>query len=53
MAEGVWDFVGQNQNELSFSKGEKLVILEQNGDWWQAEKNGKKGIIPGNYVRLL
>jgi len=36
MAEGVWDFVGQNQNELSFSKGEKLVILEQNGDWWSA-----------------
>jgi len=51
-AEGMWDFVAQNQNELSFAKGDSLNILEQNGEWWKAEKNGIIGLVPSNYVQL-
>jgi len=51
-AEGMWDFVAQSQSELSFSKGDSLTILEQNGDWWKAEKDGRTGLIPSNYVQL-
>jgi len=52
-AEAQWDFVAQNQNELSFVRGERLTILEQTGDWWKAENiRGGQGLIPGNYVKV-
>jgi len=41
-------------NELSFSKGEILDIVENKGKWWQAKKaDGSIGIVPSNYIKLL
>ncbi|CAO3673398.1 unnamed protein product [Rhizopus stolonifer] len=37
-------------NELSFSKGETLEILNSKGNWWHAKKNDNTvGIVPSNY----
>lgn len=44
----------EDQNELSFSKGEILDILDNQGSWWHARKgDGTIGIVPSNYVKLL
>jgi SHO1 osmosensor len=38
-------------NEISFSKGEILDIIDKNGKWWQARK--EDGTLGSTYCRLL
>jgi len=40
-------------NELSFTKGDLLDIVDTQGKWWQAKKaDGSIGIVPSNYIKL-
>jgi len=52
-AQGMWAFAAENSNELSFNAGDVIEIVEQNGDWWKGRFNGKEGLFPANYVKLL
>ncbi|XP_011306596.1 intersectin-2 isoform X3 [Fopius arisanus] len=41
----------QNDDELSFDKGEVITVLaKQEEAWWKGELNGIIGIFPSNYV---
>uniref|UniRef100_A0A673BQ04 Tyrosine-protein kinase n=1 Tax=Sphaeramia orbicularis TaxID=375764 RepID=A0A673BQ04_9TELE len=46
------DFKGTNDSDLPFIKGEKLKVLQENGEWWLARSlsTGQEGFIPSNYV---
>jgi len=52
-AKGLFDFAGEEDGELTFHTNDVLTIHEQNGEWWEAELNGKKGQIPANYVQII
>ncbi|EGC28883.1 hypothetical protein DICPUDRAFT_159621 [Dictyostelium purpureum] len=52
-AEALYDFEGQDSTELSFRRGDIITLFKENGDWCNAELNGKKGLIPLNHVRIL
>jgi len=52
-ARGVYPFESQSPDELSFHPGDELVIIDQTGEWWTAEMNGRRGLIPGNYVQII
>jgi len=55
-AEALYDYPGSKEdpNELAFKKGQSLQILDKSGKWWLARaKDGRKGIAPSNYLRLL
>jgi len=52
-AKAVYDFNPAEANELGFRVGDVIMIHKQTGDWWEGELNGKKGLLPSNYVQLL
>jgi hypothetical protein len=52
IAVGLYDFDGDvDEDELPFKKGDRLEILEEDGDWWLAKLGAVSGSIPANYVR--
>nr|XP_032831167.1 SH3 domain-containing protein 19-like isoform X1 [Petromyzon marinus] len=47
----LYDFFGEDVEELSFKTGDVLTILGAEGlEWLKGELNGKVGIFPKNYV---
>jgi len=52
-ARGLYAFNASSPQELSFNPGDVMNIRSQNGAWWQAELNGRTGLIPSNYVELV
>ncbi|CAL9729327.1 class E vacuolar protein-sorting machinery protein Hse1p [Monosporozyma unispora] len=47
----MYDLNSKEQDELSFHKGDVIVVLEQvYRDWWRGSLHGKIGIFPLNYV---
>ena len=38
--------------ELSFGKGDILAVTRHQDDgWWEAEINGRLGLVPSNYLK--
>uniref|UniRef100_A0A3Q3X4R2 Uncharacterized protein n=1 Tax=Mola mola TaxID=94237 RepID=A0A3Q3X4R2_MOLML len=49
----MYDYTAANQDELSFSKGQLITILDKtNPDWWKGDTNGVVGLLPTNYVKM-
>lgn len=46
------NFKGTGDSDLPFKKGDKLKVLQENGEWWVARSlvTGQEGFIPSNYV---
>lgn len=50
---GMWDCKGDGPDELSFSKGDVILIINRDFDdkkWWVGELEGKYGLVPKNYL---
>ncbi len=52
-AKALYPFEAQSPQELGFEPGDVLTITNKNGDWWEAELRGRRGLIPANYVQLI
>ncbi|XP_075779518.1 intersectin-2 isoform X3 [Pelodiscus sinensis] len=49
----MYDYVANNEDELSFSKGQLINVLSKDdADWWQGEISGVTGLFPSNYVKM-
>ncbi|XP_021945888.1 cytoplasmic protein NCK2 isoform X2 [Folsomia candida] len=53
----LYNFTAQNDQELSFEKGDRLEIVDRpssDPDWYKARKsNGQVGLVPRNYLQEL
>lgn len=48
------DFSGDNDDELSFKKGNVIVVMKKiDAGWWVGSLDGKMGMFPANYVASL
>jgi hypothetical protein len=53
-AKALYDFHGENEDELSFKAGDIITELQSvDEDWMNGEVMGKSGIFPKNYVQFL
>ncbi|EJF55843.1 SH3-domain-containing protein [Dichomitus squalens LYAD-421 SS1] len=45
---------GREPNDLSFSQGEIIEIVDEtNADWWTGKVRGKQGLFPSNHVEKI
>ena len=50
-AYAVYDFSGETSDDLSFSAGDMIEVIEIVDDqWWKGSLNGNNGIFPANFV---
>ncbi|KAM7417419.1 hypothetical protein PAMA_017191 [Pampus argenteus] len=54
MVKARFNFRQNNEDELSFNKGDMILVTRQEeGGWWEGTLNGKTGWFPSNYVREI
>lgn len=54
MVKARFNFKQNNEDELSFSKGDMIIVTRQeDGGWWEGTLNSKTGWFPSNYVREI
>ncbi|XP_058873379.1 SLIT-ROBO Rho GTPase-activating protein 3-like isoform X3 [Acipenser ruthenus] len=52
-AVALFDYSGRSPQELSFKKGDTMLLHSKaSADWWRGELGGTKGLIPHKYISL-
>ena len=50
----MFDYSPTTPQELALTVGQVVRVVEKFDDgWWNAEGNGKTGLVPSNYMELL
>ena len=52
-ARALYDYEAGEVGYLDIKQGDIVKLLKQDGEWWEAELNGKNGLIPSNFVTKL
>ena len=57
LARALFDNIAETPDELAFRRGDVLTVLEQDTSgldgWWLCTLRGKRGIVPGNRLKIL
>ena len=53
-ATALYDYNGENPDDLSFYAGDSISVLDQSdpSGWWKGSCNGVEGFFPSNFVEL-
>jgi len=52
-AHALYDFQGRTERELSFKKGDSLILFEKvSSDWWEGAVADREGLIPDKYIQM-
>ncbi|CCM04566.1 uncharacterized protein FIBRA_06747 [Fibroporia radiculosa] len=53
-AKALYSYTGNSPDELPFSEGDELYIVDRSDvDWWKAEQDGVVFIVPAGYLEVL
>jgi NCK adaptor protein len=49
-----YDYTAQDELELSLTKNERLILLDDAKQWWKVQNNsGEAGFVPSNFVKRV
>ena len=52
-AKGLYDYPGGSADELPFSEGDIISVVDRSDpDWYKAEKDGVIFIVPASYLEI-
>ncbi|XP_012881969.1 PREDICTED: SH3 domain-containing kinase-binding protein 1 isoform X4 [Dipodomys ordii] len=52
----IFPYEAQNDDELTIKEGDILTLINKDcidAGWWEGELNGRRGVFPDNFVKLL
>jgi len=53
-AEALYDYTSDDPGDLPLEEGDRVFIVEKTSDdWWTGEMDGRKGLVPAAYVKVL
>jgi len=53
-AEALYDYTSQEASDLHLRVGERVLVTEKtSSDWWAGQVDGRSGLFPALYVKLL
>ncbi|KAF8632024.1 hypothetical protein AX17_004967 [Amanita inopinata Kibby_2008] len=53
-AEALYDYQPTESGDLQIREGQRILVTERTSDdWWTGEVDGKSGIFPASYAKLL
>jgi len=53
-AETLYEYSSGDPGDLEVGAGEQILVTERTSDdWWTAEFEGRKGLVPASYVKIL
>jgi len=53
-AEALYDYTSEEAGDLHLRAGERVLVTEQtSSDWWTGEVDGRSGLFPATYAKLL
>ncbi|KAG8935235.1 hypothetical protein FRC02_008370 [Tulasnella sp. 418] len=53
-AEALYDYRSDDKGDLQFSATERVLVIERTSDdWWTGQLDGKTGLFPASYVKVL
>ena len=47
------NYQAKKENQLSFDKGDELIVLKQQGNWWLCELGGLQGFTPRSCLNII
>ncbi|KAI0751211.1 hypothetical protein C8Q80DRAFT_558824 [Daedaleopsis nitida] len=53
-AEALYDYHSEDPGDLPLEEGARVLVVERTSDdWWTGEIDGRRGLIPAAYVKVL
>ncbi|TFY52863.1 hypothetical protein EVG20_g10368, partial [Dentipellis fragilis] len=53
-AEALYDYKSGEDGDLELAANQRVLVVDKTSDdWWTGEADGRRGLFPGSYVRLL
>jgi hypothetical protein len=54
LARALYDYAGDDADELPFTEGAKITIIDtSDSDWWKTERGGVVFIVPSSYMEVI